>query len=322
MSFLPVRTVELSRWAWSQGWSQLRRMGGGRAAIAGVAGCCLILQLLLLFFVSGEGSLRMLRDRTALQLEVLPGATDQQISSLYAALRQHPSVEDVRYNTRQQIYEAQRESDPSFIAFLEKYQLENPFPDTLGVIVRSVDDYRVLGEFLQEDAWREIVDPAFLTHSAATESEARAMMDLLRWARWMLALFLVAGVAALGVMVGRTVSVERRGDIEALLGGNTGTMLSPSFVAAAMLLLLGVSISALVGGTVTWIATMLLSPDGPAGAFLRGNILPLFFESAPLLLLIELLLIVPVALLAAAVAVRTTVPAPSLLHWGSLPLPR
>lgn len=298
-----------------QGAAMLRRISGRRAAVGAVLLLCVLLQVLMALLVSEQGVLRIVKLRTALQLEILKGAEDQEISQLYAALRQHASVEEVHYTTREQVYEEERKRDPDFIAFLEKFQLENPFPNTLSVVVRSVDDYRVLGEFLQSEPWRKIVDPQFLRRSADQEAEVRSILGVLSAARVGLLLMVIVAALALVLGAGRAMRLSSAAaNVPVLLGAGAWRMTLPAAVAIGMLLVLGMLLgAAVIGGSA--VALQMLAPAGTSAiaAFLRAELLPMLLLASPGLLLAELLAIVPLSLLAARVAVRPDVCAPSLL---------
>ena len=305
-------------WAWGRGSDWVRRMPRKATGIAGIAGLCLLLQALLLAYAGGQGVYRMLREKTALQFEILSTASDQDVSSLYAELSQHPSVADVRFTTREQVYEEQKQSDPEFIAFLERFKLENPFPDTLKVIVRSVDDYRVLQAFLQQDPWRTVVDPEFLGRTAGQEVEIRSLLDILSAARMVMMLLLLCGAVALGLISGRMIPAGRTTNTQALMGADAPLMAAPPFVALLLLLLIGGAIGG-VALTLLSIIVAFVTPGAVWSTPLMESVLAHLSARIPFLLLVQAVAAPILAVMAAIVAAKPSVPGPTILSWISLP---
>ncbi len=277
---------------------QLSRDRSWGMTLALLTALMVLVQLLLVFLLGVQGVNNVLSSRGAIQLEVLGSATDQSVQELYAALRNQPFVADVEYITREQAFERQKLADPELIAFIEEYNLENPFPDTFSVTLSALGDYDAFSTFVQQDRWRSVVNPSFLSSVTAQEREVRSLLSITGAVRTLTSLFLFISFLVVGFVIvewaARTMS--HRSDevmLEHLLGAPPHAVVLP-FAAEVMILLAASLIigSALVLAAVTALPVILpglLVED--AFRILRSEIMPLIMSLFPLLALLELLLL-------------------------------
>lgn len=142
----------------------------------------LLLHFLLASFLGAFALQRDLRAEASAHLQVLSQATDEDIQTFYAALRTHPAVAQAEFVSREEVFERERESNPDLIAFLEQYDLENPFPDSFVVLLTSEDRYGELAAFLQDERWQTVIDPSFVSSLSKEEGQSHSFLSLTRGA--------------------------------------------------------------------------------------------------------------------------------------------
>ncbi|MEK7590894.1 MAG: permease-like cell division protein FtsX [Patescibacteria group bacterium] len=275
----------------------VRDRGLGASLAAFVAAAALI-QFLFLLFIGAESLERMLRAQTDLRLEILSGATNQEIQQFYGGIRELPYVDEAQYVTREQAYELERRRDPELVAFLEEYNLENPFPDTIAVTLRSLDDYDAFAAFIRQEQWKSVVDPTFLSQVTDQEQQVYEMLRFTEAGRSLVLFFLllVAGVAFfLLIELVRRRALERREEIliERLVGASPLSSILPFAVEASALMSAALLLSVLL------IVFLLLSLPALVPAFsvggpfaaLKNAVFSSLRVSGPVITLLEFLVI-------------------------------
>lgn len=251
MDSMPVASSSRSgQWGWgiARGVRSAKRRFAPLTLLT-LIGLGAVLQATILAFFLERDAVEALREQAAIRVEVAGGAADADVQGLYAELRALPTVERVTYVTKEQAYEEERLRDPALIAFLEQFDLQNPFPDTLNIVLTSADAYGELTTFLGQERWSDVVDPQFLPRAAASQDHLRSLLAILRGA----AVFLLALGALAGAVLVLVVASALRGDAKPtssadmhwLLGASPTVVYLPAFAEGLLL-----SLVAVVGGSI------------------------------------------------------------------------
>lgn len=288
-----------------------RSWGSGFGALLGIV---ILVQLLLLGGLALDGVATLLRSRTDLLLELQEGVADTEVRELFAQVKAFPFVQEATYITRDQAYETVRRRNPEFVTFLEQYEIENPFNDTIAVTLRQLSDYEAFATFIQNERWSAVVDPSFLSKQTDQEAQIYEMIRLMDAGSSLVLIVLVLTVGILLFILMELVRKRALGRSEEILvermsGARTLSILVPFVVEAAMLLL-----ASLVGGALAISLFLFLLPsfvpalhaDGAFGA-VRAEVLLLLRTSIPWILLSELLIIPVVAFLGAWIGIKPQV---------------
>lgn len=248
-----------------------REEGWGTAA-GSLFGILLLWQMLLLLGIGVQGGLDMLRQQTDLRLQIRPTATDSQIQDLIQNIRNLPSVEDVVYVTREQAYERQQKRDPQLVEFLTKFGIDNPFPDTLGVRLKRLDDFRAFADFLKQPVFAPVVDPSFLSETTDQERQVERLIGAVSAARTTLVFALgLAVIVLLFVvveMLRRRVLMKRQElFVEQLVGAGRIDILLPFMVEMCVLIGIALIASLVVTGGVLIALPFFLPVLGAGGMF-------------------------------------------------------
>ena len=255
-----------------RGLKNVVREDGWAGSVGSLFGVLLLGQVLLLLVFSAHVGVQFLREQTDLRLEIVDTASDDLIQDLVQNVRALPYVEEVLYVTREQAYERQRQRDPQLVAFLEKYGIGNPFPQTLGVRLASIADYPRFLQFLQQPVFAQTVDPQFLSQTTDQEQRLYQLVEIVSSARVFLGL-----VVALFVIVLLFVIVElirrramlRRDEVfvEQLVGAPALFTLLPFAVEITLLLGVALVFSVVFAAACIAIAPAVVPALGAGGAF-------------------------------------------------------
>lgn len=254
---------------WRRCWRGQTRAGVG----VGVLGIALLLEFFFLGWVMIGAVEQGMRSAPGFTVQISPRAADARIQELYAALQQSPSVQAVEYITKEQAYETERRSNPDLTAFLDRYNVSNPFPETFHVTLRSIADTAAFSAMISDAQWRDTVDAGSFSQLDQQTNSLEGTLGALRVG----SLFLL-GLCAVAFISLFTFSLSRiwrraAGSDEVLLGWSVGASIAAvlsSLILEEMLLLVPCFIiAALV------IAAFLLSPGFGAG-------LPTFLSTLPL----------------------------------------
>lgn len=292
------------------------------SALGALFGVFLLVQLLLTTLVGAQGIQSLLRERTDVRLEVRQSAEKQDVLTFFSVLQQKEYIEDTAYITKEQAYERARTHDPELIAFIEEFGMGNPFPDTIGITLHSLDDYALFRSFIEQPEWNAVVDPSFLSEVTNQEKQIGELLRVTKAGRD-LATVILALVA--GVLLFITTELVRRRVlsranevlVEKLVGSSPLGMFVPFATEACLLLLFSIGLSMIVM-TLLLLSFPLLVPALKAGGILSvlhakiasqtGALLPGYF-------FLELLIIPAVAAAGTWIGMRQELGARSLsLH--------
>lgn len=299
-----------------RGVQQISRDRNWGATLLLLTGVMTLAQLFLVLLLAVNSTGALLTARAGIQLEILPTAPEQDIQALYATLRENPVVEDVVYVSSAEAYEQQKARDPELISFLEEYQLDNPFPDTFAVTLSSLNAYDSFAEEVQQDRWRAVVNPSFLTEAAGRQNDMQSLLQVTQGMRTLSIVFMVLAAVVLFLAVLEWVSrnAVRRGQellLEHLLGASPTTVLLP--FASEMTIFLA---TATVLGSLIVAAFLVLLPIFmPAFALeapfqlLQSHMRPVLLGIFPLIVLAEIIVMPLLALAGTMLGIRSRMPA-------------
>lgn len=302
--------VSLRRGVW-RGVSRIVREQGWGVSLGALFGLLLLAQCAFVFLAGIDGAMRLIREKTDLRLEITEAASDVQIQDFIQNIRTLPIVEDVTYVTREQAYERMRQKDPELVQFLSTFGIQNPFPETVGVRLRRLDDYDAFVAFLREPVSAAVVDPSFLSTTTDQEAQIRDLVDSMRAAHAaaLLGIVLLA-LVLLFVIVEflRRRALDRRDElyIEQLVGASRSAMLTPFFIEVLLLLAAALFLATILIAIVVVAFPFILPDIDPQGIFgmwlaaSQGELLRL----SPLILLTEIFSIILLAILGTAFALR------------------
>lgn len=200
-----------------------------------------LLQVLLFGLIGIQTVQATLEARTDIRIELRSDAQDKERHEFFAQIYQLPSVKEAVYITKEQAYEHARTEDPELIAFLEKFDLANPFTDTIGMSLDSFEEYEQTVAFIEHDTWRNIVSPSSLSQVTNEESQVRDLIHLARAGQSLsIGVLIIAGIALLFIIIElvRRRSLDRAEEVmvEQLVGAHPLSIIVPFATEASILL--------------------------------------------------------------------------------------
>jgi cell division protein FtsX len=281
-----------------RGWKSLTRERRWGSTLLMLCLCMALLQMLIAGLLSMRGIESLFTAKSGIHLEVVPGAPDQDIQNLYAALKDLPYVEQVEYVPKEKAYEREKLRDPALIDSLEKFSVANPFPDTFSVSLASLESFDDLLAFVEQAEWKDVIDPAFLTTASGQEREVRSYLTVAQSVMRLGYAVLWIGILALLVIVADIAlqrAYERRSELalETAMGASPSQVLLP-LAAEIGFLLLGALLVGFLFAALFLLALPLLIPGlAPGGTFAeaRSYIAPMLVVVFPLLLAGQVLLL-------------------------------
>lgn len=299
----------------------LWREGGWRTSFGSLLGICMLFQFLLLGMLAAAAMQSLLLTNSDLKLEIRSASSRGEVQQFLSTVLELPYVERAVYITREQALARIKTQDPSLAAFFEKFQVDNPFPDTISVMLTSLADYPAFSAFLSDARWQAIVDPSLL--STITHQEER-VHELLRVANGGRNLAAILLLLACGVLLSTVIELTRRNalnrskevQVERLMGADFSLLVLP-FIWEAALLLWG---SIVVSSLVLWLFLLILPTLVPALS--SGGVLASLFTAArpilasglPLALALEMLFAPLLALIGVWLGIRPSLKEVSLGH--------
>lgn len=282
---------------WMRGLKNVVRGQGWAGSLGSLFGVLLLGQVFLLLLFAVHVGLQFLQAQTDVRLEVLDSASNAHIQDLVQNVRSLPYVDDVAYVTREQAYDRQRQSDPQLVAFLEKFGIANPFPETVSVRLHALADEPALLQFLQQPVFAQTIDPKFLSQTTDQQQQMDQLVQVVASARFFLLLVIcLVGVVLFFVILEllrrRTLERHKEVFIEQLVGA-PAFMTALPFAIEMMLLLFGALLLSLLFAVACVVIAPHLIPAlgvGGAGAGWSQQVLATLLAWLPWILLVQFLL--------------------------------
>lgn len=276
----------------ARGWQYVWAQRGWHGAAAGVVASVVLLQLILVTLSGVRIVERSVVERGIVRVDLLESAPDQRVQELYAALRASPGIRDAVYVPRERAFEDERHRDAALAAFLERYEIDNPFPNAFEVTVAERVGYETVRAIVQEDRWRDVIDPSSLEDVIDQEIAVADVMAALAAAHAgvLLLVLLAASVAAiLSIHVLHSIAVDRAPSavMEYRSGASNTLLLMPAMTAGIMILWGALLLGSFLAACVT-VAITLLPQSAVVGAFLTQSFLAALLPLVPLALCVEM----------------------------------
>lgn len=288
-------------------------------ALGALFGVFLLVQLLILVLTGLEGVQTLLRNRTDLRLEIHADATAQDVQVFLVELQNLSYVQDTVYITKEKAFEQTRKKDPELIAFLEEFNIQNPFADSVGITLRDLAFYEDFASFVEKPRWNTVVNPEFLSQMSDQEKQVHALLSITAAVRSLIIIILIVTAAALIFIV--TELVRRRAMarsdevlVERLVGATPLSITIPFITEAIILLLAAIMLSTaaiLILASLLPVYIPALAEGGILYA-LRNEVAPLMTTLLPLLLLGEIIMTPVLAIAGAWLGVRPQINAPRI----------
>jgi cell division transport system permease protein len=294
-----------------RGLTSLRRERGWKTTLCLLSGLLLLLQFCFVVAAGVQGMDRLLRSQLDLRLELKEGVPAAQVQDFLDALKTQSTVAHVVYITREQAYQSEKERNPSLIGFLEQFNIQNPFPDTVAVTLNRLDDYEAFSATIRQPQWSAVVDPAFLSAVTDQENEVMNLLSLTQSGRKLMSVVLAfLGVVLLFITVElvRRRALYRQEEIfvEQLTGASSIWILTPFITEATVLLWAGLLLSSVTMAILVFVLPLLVPMVATLGEFavLRQQLLAVIFALWPWVLGLEIVAAPIVAFVGAVLALR------------------
>jgi cell division transport system permease protein len=273
------------------------------AMFAAMTGIVFLTQVSLLLVFGVRAAQVQLESQSSVRLQLRSSVTDQQIQEFYAAIRTLPYVEKATYITKEQAYEMEKQRDPELLTFLERFQLRNPFPDTIVVTLASLNNYGDLTDFVRNGQWSNVVDPTFLSRVSAQEQEAHALASvasgLYRIAFVLVGLVVITLLFVLSSLV-RTRALEQKDEItiQKLVGAPELSIEVPFMTEITILLFLALLLGGALFGIVVLFLPSFITGLQFGGVFyaLRQSVENQLLFFGPFLLITEIISVILLAI--------------------------
>ena len=291
------RTDGLALWERSirRGALSLVRERDWLTAFGALTGVFLLLQIMIFALLGTEGIQNILRTKTNLTLEIIEGAPDIEVQRFLNTLQQQPYVQQLTYITKEQAYAQMKQQDPELITFLEDFNLDNPFPETVAVTLRTLQSYEELSTFVRNDKWHSVVDPAFLSATTDQEEYIYDLLHITGVGQSLVFFFLILTIVILLFITTELVRerVLRRSEevlVEHLSGAMPFSILLPFAIEAS--LILGIAIlGSMLLMTLIFYAIPLLMPtviQHPMLKEIHAQIYNVFILRSPMIIGLEI----------------------------------
>lgn len=303
----------------NRGITTLMRERQWTTALGALFGVFLLVQLLVLVLLGIESVQSILKNRTDLRVEIRSTASDHDIQTFYTGLLSLPYVRDVSYITKQKAYEITRQKDPDLISFLEEFHIENPFSDTVGVTLESLDSYEEFTAFIEQSEWSHVIDPTFLSEFSDQKEHVSALLNITEAGRMLTMIIIgLTGLALLFIIseLTRRRALDRSDEVlvERLVGATPLSIFIPFLTEAVVLCLTAIALSGILMLLIMFFMPLIIPALRASGGLyaLRQEMIPLFWGMLPVLLFLECIITPTIAGVGAWFGIRPQIKSPRI----------
>ncbi len=291
-------------------------------SVAALLGMFVLLQVLIVSIVGAQAGLGFLRERLDLRVEVRDTATDSDVQDFIQAIHGLPSVTDVVFITREQAMARQKQRDPTFVDFLGKFGIENPFPDTVGVRLKRLDDAPEFLTFIQQAKYAPVVNPAFLTQTTDQQQQAEKLSMIVESSQ--LLLWCGVGLVLVVLLLIVIEFIRRRSllrheeiTIQQLVGISTADLSLPFIVEMMSLLVVALLLSWIVVLVILFMLPFAIPAIGLGGVLAPWTrySLDLLQWWSPWILLSEVVMVIVLAVVGTSCIVWSRKTPPHLMEY-------
>lgn len=251
------------------GMLMLKRDKSWKGALLLLASVLLIVQCSVIGLLALGSARQMVLSQTGLRLDVLTGASDQDVQDFFAAAHSDPSVQSISLITKDQAFATAQKSNPALVDFITRYNISNPFHDTFAITLvssTSADDFK---QFVSQERWKSVIDPAFLVNAETLAAQSRVVGSALAAIRFgLIFVLIVSSLALFFAMLERMrerLHAQSAGVfLQTMIGASAMGILLPSVAETAILLIGGLIVSTVLSvGLVALVPVMI--PDMAVG---------------------------------------------------------
>jgi len=231
-----------------------------KLTLLALSGSCLLIQLLVLFWLVAFGAKTALVSQAPVRLEFIAEATSQDIADFRAAVAELPEVREAVYIPKEKLYEQMQQEDPELLRTVEELGLGNPFPDAIRITPRSFAAYNEISALLTDARWQSLIDPAAHTHITQVESMAAQLQGGVSAGGALSTVFIELTIGILLITIVALVALRFRQrapeiTVQYLLGAHTFGIAGPLLGEAILLLLI-----AILGSAVLTVGILFAAP--------------------------------------------------------------
>lgn len=281
--------------------------------IGAMCGIYILAQFCVLGLLGTKAADILLTTKSQVRIEILDGASPNAFQEFFIALGQQPFVRTIQYIPQEKLFERARQESPDLVAFLDQYQIENPYKDTVSVSIKRIEDYDRFADFTKDAKWQAVIDPTFLSSMTQQQSHVFTLLDAANGVTTGVTILLAITICSL-VLLGAgmlTLASDTNRDevlVQKIAGASRLSILAPYIAEQTALHWICIGLSGVALSILLPIAPELstaLQPGGIGYGFLQELQL-LLPNAAPLVLLTEVIAAPVLAWMSVCIGLRNT----------------
>ncbi len=285
---------------WKRFFSVFTSLPGWRAQLCTLVGLLLLCQCLLLSAIGVEAGIALIRSRTDLRLEIVPGVSNDTVQHLYQELRAISGIEHVQYISSQEAQAFVLEKDPPLARFLEQFNITTPFPSFMHIRLRELGDYPAVLSSLRASVASSIVAPQSLSLADDQELHLASLLSLVNGVHSALLFSVLIAViiflCALMTLVRLRIYLSYHAvECAGMMGASTWCVLQSYFYEVLIFLFSGFVLSLLLLAVIFPLFHSFITPLSDSEW--SKVFLDLFTQSSPFILFSEILVLAALAFL-------------------------
>lgn len=173
--------------------------------------------ILAIRFIAHQG-LETLNDKVDLVVNLKDETQPYEITALKKTLENLDGVKKVTYRSKEQALESLNKTHPKIVDFYKKWDLKNPLPSSLSIILKKPEDYIKVENFLQKEEYQQLLReyPVFgaRTSNAILDIVYKNLVSINDFVRqiifWIVLVFILGGTLIIVNAIQLTIYTRRQ----------------------------------------------------------------------------------------------------------------
>ncbi len=137
-----------------------------------------VFNLVLALSFASESVIESVGKKVDIRVEVLPEVENYTIQNMVNSLRVLPEVSEVVFISKEEALKNFGIKYPNIISFLNRNNLQNPLPNVVRIVSRSISDNNMIIEFLEGTQFSRIIDQGKLSSDIEQKDRNEKILNI------------------------------------------------------------------------------------------------------------------------------------------------
>lgn len=211
----------------------------------------LFFNALLAINIFTEQTIQDINKKVDISIEIQKNADPFSVRRLVDAIESLPYIAEVKHISSKEALEEFSKRHPDINSFLDRYNLKNPLPSTIGIITKSLDKNPEILQFLQQPSYKNVIVSEQITLGTEQNKYIEKLIQITGFVQnvstWLLIVFTIVTLMIVFNAIQVRVTMRKKEiKIMRLVGATYRFIRIPFLIEGVLVTILGVCFSAIL----------------------------------------------------------------------------